>query len=1318
MTKDVAIIGMAGRFPGARDLEQLYRLLREGQESVAEPSDERYLKGIFPLDPRRPIGMGLIDDVEMFDHKFFNISAREAQYMDPHQRIMLETAYHTVESAGYGAESLDGSNTGIYVTDGNYEYQHLFDKHESMMVSGNSPFSAAGLVSRFFNTRATAMLINTGCSSSLQGVRMACNDLALGQVDQVLLLSVRLALTAPIPSDFLDVGVTSFDGRTRTFNADSRGSGSSEAAAGLLLKPLEKALADDDIIYAVVRSTGSNSAGKTAGSLTATSAQGQSEAIVECWRSAGIDPASVDYIEAHGSGTYLGDPIEIGGIDQAFRQFTDEKGICAVSCIKTNIGHTDQVAGLAGLFKVVLSLRSRQLFASLHFDDPNPLIDFENSAAYVNAELRDWDVPAGQRRRAGVSSFGFAGNSTHALLEEAPPPPERSEPPCPTGRSLVALSSKTHEGLLENMRSLADFLEQARPAPRIEDVSHTLLRGRSHFKHRFSALVDGSLDLVRQLAQAQSASESRLSGSPALKKSLLVFSDSGAAASPPLEAFQRYPFFRRLWDSLPLAGGSGGRPLAHAEGSVAFQYCFFRLLECHGFTSENVLGLGSGDISVRWAMGEITAQQALREAAEYRPQSIENLPSRLERVIEAECESGRAAFVEMGPEGNISAGLRRIQAAGPEDEFCVITLDPQAEDGLLDILGRLYLEGAEIDWESFSHNRPGRRIPLPGYRFGRVRCWYREPCSEAEIEQWRQQRQALDQGASIEELIEAAKSEPQPLDTTPINEGFASAVAAQVEASWSDSQQRVARIWSQVLGADRIGLDDDFFALGGHSLFGVMVANRIERDWGVQLEFKDVMMFSTVRAMAEGIERILSSGRAGSRRRIEKAPPAEYYPLSSSQMRMWLQCQMEGGELAYNMPTAVEISGGLDPAQLKRALQSIFDRHEMLRTAVVEVEGRPMLRVADGVELPLEEYKAAPQEALRMFEDYERPFDLSQGPLMRFSLIRTGEERFLLIIDMHHIATDGTSFVNFCAELTHAYLGQELPPLNLQYKDYTYWQEGFLQSDGGIEQERYWLDLFPQRPEPLDLPSDFPRPEAWSFEAGFVNADLGLEATQALRELAQSNSATLYMALMSCYATLLYRYTGKEDIVVGMPVLGRPMADLEPLIGLFVNTLPLRSHPQRSKTFRQLLSEVKERCLEAFRNQDYPMERLIEKLGQHGEARHPLFDSTLVLQNLAPGEVLDLESDDLQMRPLEKDSPSAKFDLTLEFSERTDGLRLSIEYSAALFEHSTVEKLAQDLARIIESVCAQPDIELGEVDFGLVLQTSEEAVEDFDLSAF
>ncbi|QMV44171.1 non-ribosomal peptide synthetase [Cohnella cholangitidis] len=511
-------------------------------------------------------------------------------------------------------------------------------------------------------------------------------------------------------------------------------------------------------------------------------------------------------------------------------------------------------------------------------------------------------------------------------------------------------------------------------------------------------------------------------------------------------------------------------------------------------------------------------------------------------------------------------------------------------------------------------------------------------------------------------------------------------------------ESQLARIWQDVLGLDEINRDDNFFEIGGHSLRATSLVTKLHKEMNISFPLREVFEFPTIEQMAQAIEGLQQNAYFT----IPVVEERETYPVSSAQKRLYILSQIEDGVTSYNVPAVLTVEGAIDRTRLEATIRRLINRHETLRTSFELVDGEPMQRVHKTVEFVAEYSQLGNEDLEARVRRFVRAFDLGQAPLFRIELIELEAERHVLLFDMHHIVTDGTSMGILVREFSSLYAGEDLPPLRIQYKDYSDWQRQQMHSERYRQQENHWLETFAGELPVLDLFTDFPRPAVRSFEGSHVEFVVPKELTERLRRLAANSGSTLYMVLMAAYTTLLHHYSGQEDIVVGTPIAGRLSADLEPLIGMFINTLAIRNYPTKDKAFLEYLADVKENALRAYENQDYPFEELVSKLNVTRDlSRNPLFDAMFVLQNTENGK---LEVESLSFLPNVQEHAIAKFDLTLTVVELGDELSCSLEYSNALFNEATIRRMSGHFVQLSRSIVDQPDEKIG----SLTLMTPSE----------
>ncbi|WP_275667432.1 non-ribosomal peptide synthetase [Bacillus swezeyi] len=534
------------------------------------------------------------------------------------------------------------------------------------------------------------------------------------------------------------------------------------------------------------------------------------------------------------------------------------------------------------------------------------------------------------------------------------------------------------------------------------------------------------------------------------------------------------------------------------------------------------------------------------------------------------------------------------------------------------------------------------------------------------------------------------KSLPAPERSIEMEHGY--------EAPRDETEEKLVSIWEDALGIEKIGISSNFFDAGGHSLKAAALLSTIHKELSVKVPLRQIFETPTIKGLREFIGSTKESAFTSIRKTEEKA----YYRLSSAQKRLYILNQIEGSGVAYNMPFAMTIQGDFDVRRFENALNKMIERHESLRTSFFMIDGEPVQKIEKEIDFQVGYSDVGAESAEEKIKGFIRPFHLEKAPLLRAEIVKVNENEHLMMFDMHHIISDGVSMDILMKELTVFYEGKSLPPLNIQYKDYAEWEKGIDQDHQLNKQEEFWLNMFKDDVPVLDMPADYKRPLAQSAEGDTVTVTIEKETFSKLQQMAKENGVTMYMLLLAGYTTLLSKYTGQEDVIVGTPIAGRKHEDVHHLIGMFINTLAIRNHPAGKKTFRNYLHEVKENTLLAYENQDYQFDDLVEKVNiKRDISRNPLFDTMLVYHNT---DMKPFEAEGLRSKMLEIKRGISKFDLTVTASEALAGLRLEVEYCTALFKKERIERLSEHLISLLQKAAENPDIELNQID---VLTESE-----------
>ncbi|HEU4323903.1 MAG TPA: condensation domain-containing protein, partial [Roseiflexaceae bacterium] len=520
----------------------------------------------------------------------------------------------------------------------------------------------------------------------------------------------------------------------------------------------------------------------------------------------------------------------------------------------------------------------------------------------------------------------------------------------------------------------------------------------------------------------------------------------------------------------------------------------------------------------------------------------------------------------------------------------------------------------------------------------------------------------------------------------------------------------LAELWASVLGAGRVGVHDNFFELGGHSLMATQLVSRIRETLQVELPLRQLFAAPTVALLAELVETTRTSSSGGPiTATMSGSERAQPQPLSFAQERLWFLDQLEPGGSIYNIPSALRLTGQLDEAAFERSLNAIVERHETLRTTFAQINDQPAQLIAPPVpldllrvdlrELPEAERETRVQQLA--YDEAETPFDLRTGPLLRVTLLRLTETENVVLFTTHHIISDGWSISVIVRELSLLYSafvrGEEpsLPPLPIQYADFARWQRDWLDrpdETGTSPLQRqigYWKGQLAGAPAAIELPTDRPRPPVQTFNANSQPVEIPAALTAALQKLSQGEGASLFMTLLAAFQLLLARWSGQDDIVVGTPIANRTRAEIEPLIGFFINTLVLRTTLAGNPSFRELLGQVRHTTLDAYDHQDLPFERLVEEIKPPRDlSRSPLFQVMMVLQNV-PSSAIDLPG--LTMRPQDVDRAAVKFELELMLFEQQGQLVGHIGYNTDLFEDATIVRMAGHFQTLLAGIAADPD---------------------------
>ncbi|UCH95067.1 MAG: amino acid adenylation domain-containing protein [Candidatus Aminicenantes bacterium] len=660
-----------------------------------------------------------------------------------------------------------------------------------------------------------------------------------------------------------------------------------------------------------------------------------------------------------------------------------------------------------------------------------------------------------------------------------------------------------------------------------------------------------------------------------------------------------------------------------------------------------------------------------------------------------EMEMETAIFIEVGPGNVLSTFVRELFAGDDRQKVIHLVRHPRKETAddyyLLDNLAEFWLYGGEIDWAEFYRRERRHRIPLPLYPFERERYWIDEdpPARNYHLEPGKTRPGKKPGALPQEDEDKKQKKNKGALKPRPN-------LAVPYAAPRNPLEKTLVNNWKNYFGFEKIGIHDDFFDLGGDSLKALSVIAEMQKALKVEIPISEFFQHSSVETLAGYIDHAVKQVVYPEIKLLEAK---EYYPLSSAQRRLYVLHRFQEWNTSYNETFALCIEGSLKKEKFEDIFRQLIKRHESFRTSFAIIAGEPVQRIWRINEIDFEIQYLEPgeeAEAESIIQEFIRPFELSRAPLLRVGLLKTAGEKHILMVDMHHIITDGTSHLILTEDFLTLYKGEALPGLQARYKDFTQWQDELLGSEKIKKQEEYWVNEFADPVPELNLPTDYSRPGLLSFEGKWIKYEMPNQAVTALKQLASGQEATLFMVLLAVFNILLSRLSSQEEIICGSVTAGRRRTEFQRIIGMFVNTLALRNYPRSGMTFVEFLSQIRKKTLQAFENQDYQFETLVEKVVKNRDTgRNPLFDVLLVMQNIEnPG----LDIDSLKVRHYEYEKNTSNFDLTLWIFEIENQLVLAWEYSTKLFKKETIERFIQYFVNTVSGVLENPGQKIAEIE--------------------
>ncbi|WP_459210873.1 amino acid adenylation domain-containing protein [Aquimarina rhabdastrellae] len=1258
--KDIAIIGYSGILPDANTIEQLADNLKKGHVSIGKISKERINDTTIPNNIDYCHG-GYLEDISSFDHKFFEISLGEAEQITPHQRLLLQEAYKTFERANYNPNDIKGSNTSVYVGDTSTEYYLLAEDISPSLIAGNMKSLNASRISRFFDLRGSAYNIDTTCSSGLSALSVAANELYLEQTKMALVCGVNLQVFPQHTESALKMGVESGSGKCSPFSANADGTLSGEAVVCVLLKKLEDAITDNDTIHGVIKGIAINQDGASSASITAPSSEAQTEVINQAIKNAGIRPDEISYIEAHGTGTKLGDPIEIEGLGKVFAPFLSSEESIYLSAVKSNLGHSDSAAGLVGLIKILLSFKENTIYPSANALPLNEYIDFKSAKVEVVTEPISWNKTKYERKIAGISSFGLMGTNVHAIIEayESNKIIKKEDV---KSNYVCLFSAKSSNSLYSYIQSFGAYLETTQDD--IIDIT-SMLNQKPIYEYRFSILADNKKELLEKIRSVKIGDLERSENS---NSTLLLF-DNGIDDSLTTDNYTDLGIENTRDENL--------NP---NQKSLLIQYLTYKKILRTGLVIKDMLGYGLGKTVIKVIKNEISLEEALEKLSEevFEIDVEEKLLERAKALINR--YSDKLTILNIGCEGTLFKIFRKIE----DVNVCSIrTINFERDNEFNVSLNSLFEFKNTMSFKTLYSNKIYSKVILPTYSFETTRCWLR--------------------------------SENNPLGELPeFGQVKIQKTSKEDDIKGLNTLEILIKLWEQVLKTKTKG-EDDFFEMGGHSLNGQQLINLINENFNLTFDIDTLFDYGTPIEMAAHIEDIADVNIPANENVIEQIPIESSYEVSFAQKRLWLSSKLSGNTSSLNIAESVTITGELDLSSLKEAFKILIDRHESLRTNFFLSETGLRQKVLSINELDFEveieniENNEGSQINEMILNFHEKPFDLDKGALIRVSVFKLSTTKHILNIAIHHLVCDGWSTSILQQEVFHIYKCLKdakpivLDPLTVQYKDYTAWLLKKVTSGEFEEAKRYWLQKFEKKTSVLQLHDQKERPAVKTYNGTITTFKISDEIFTKLKRYTKDKGKTLTMMLSTFLNILLYKKSGKTDITLGLPIVERDSKELENQIGLYLNMIPLRMEWDENKSFEELLELCSQMLKEGYKHKLYPFELLVEELKiPINNDRFPLVDVVLSVQNFVNLDImgaLNKDNDALKVERYKTEGyTSAQFDLAYRFIEENEKLHYEIEYNTDLFSKETIEHYHVMFENIIEQCIDIPNNVINELE--------------------
>ena len=1274
----VAVIGVGVRLPGAQCCDEFWELMVDGKDTVSEfpagrANDIAHVVKSFKgklVDEDKPFFTGsFFNEVDKFDADVFQINPGEALFIEPEQRIFLEVTWELLEDAGY-ASKIKGSRTGVYVGNTVNKYKYILtENHPSISHGNHSPFISSR-VSYTHDLQGPAMMIATGCSSSLLAVHVACQGLLSGDCDMAIAGGITLDLL-PISTKtdiWNQLGITGPNVKCRAFDESAKGIAKGEGCGVVLLKPLSKALQENDFIYGVLEATTANQDGHSNG-ITAPHPVAQANMLNQAWKLAGVNPKDLDYFEAHGTGTELGDPIEISGITNAFKKHGisfPNKNVdkIPIGSVKANIGHlADGAAGVVSLIKTLLCMNRNKIPRAVNFTKPNTHINWEKSPVYVNQDTLEWTPHANRSPRiASVSAFGLLGTNVHAVVKECVYKNVyrtlTKEITVQEGDvQVMTLSANTKESLMSFVHKLILYFQSA------SDTSYTMLRnvcysintGREHTRFKFRAIVCGEnwrvmLKSLQQLLTERSSLEHTTQVWYAPNQCDLT--DANFLEANVKEILVAFIQGKHInWDESILFQGAKKIPF----------------LPTYAFEAKRFWPSGNRPINGE----QIHLEHQLKET------DISAQDSELQGTNQEMTQDKASPVISLGAGDIVANALQSVL-------------------------------GTSINWKNNSKINLFT-LGLDSLMLSQV-CMIIQSKTDCPIS-----LTTLHQNPTFTGLKTLVADEMNK-DQTTLKKDKRSSDMVKTE----EVQAVMMGVLNSVLGKEldwQNISEENLYTLGVDSLMSTHINMRLTNVFGMDATFtmaelhEKTTFTALCKLMKQKVaDRVLPTPMSSTLEPPQAFSPQSYFPVSHSQKRLWVMQEMVGNHCAYNATNCIKITGNFHHAAFVHSVNVLLSKHDAFFTEFVESTSGVLQRHTHPPEIEevclRSKGRSAEELAMELYEeDYAKSFDLKQGPLVRCKLYLLPHEVYFFTMVIHHIVFDGWSHFVFYNELWNTYEnmcnGHQIDKIAHRpfYVEVAEEEQNKVAALGTTFEKdlAYWKMKLAEPLPHTTFPGDKRRPPVFTYNGGRITRFIADDIVCGLGKFSADKN-TMFMTLLSAVYVLLYRYTGENDFIIGTPIAGRADLRYKNVIGCFINTLCLRVHINGSHTLKDVLKTVAETCVEGYEHQHTPFDHLVSQLNlPRNTSITPVFGINVCYHNTEDKTSHVNPPSDISVERRLLHNNSSKWDMQFDFLQESEGMRFTLEYYSDVFSETYAEGIVNSFVTLLKSMCSQPNARLGDL---------------------